>query len=110
MSSQTLGKAGPKPLSPADVIVNLRDLIVFLHRGNVPKAESIASSVAGCLSEILSSGADPKTPEVYRAQQTSFAIEEVRTLLAQRDLNGAAIAARDAAKEWKQKPTENPAG
>jgi len=32
-----------------------------------------------------------------------FAIDEVRTLMAQDDLEGAGAAARDAAKEWKAK-------
>jgi hypothetical protein len=33
-----------------------------------------------------------------------FAIDEVRLLLAERDLNGALIAARDAGKEWNSGP------
>jgi hypothetical protein len=50
------------------------------------------------------SGTDPEDLDMQRAQQTMFAIDEVRMLLAQRDFEGAATAARDAAKEWKQKP------
>ena len=42
--------------------------------------------------------------DMQRAQQTMFAVDEVRTLLSQEDYEGAATAARDAAKEWKQKP------
>ena len=42
---------------------------------------------------------------MQRAQQTMFAIDEVRMLLSQRDFEGATTAARDAAKEWRQKPT-----
>jgi hypothetical protein len=86
-------------------MARIRDLVVHLHRGNAPQAESIVADVAGHLKEIILSGADPGNFEMKRAQQTMFAIDEVRMLLAQRDFDGAATAARDAAKEWKQGAT-----
>jgi hypothetical protein len=98
------GKGQPKLLNPTDVIASLRDLIVFLHRGNGAQAESIVADVAACLNLVLKSGADPASAEMLRTRQTMFAIEEVRLLLDQRDYEGAAVAARDAAKEWKHKP------
>ena len=101
--------AGPKLINPNDVIVNLRDLVVHLHRGNGKQAESIVIEVAGYLKGIMLSGDDPRSSNMQRAQQTMFAIDEVRTLLAQSDFEGAATAARDAAKEWKQQPAPKPA-
>ena len=105
MSPRTnaLRKLELKPLKPSEVIATIRDLIVYLHRGNVTQAEPIVANVAGYLNGILISGGDPETPEMQRAQQTMFAIDEVRTLLAQRYFDGAATAARDAANEWKHK-------
>ena len=90
--------------STADVTTGIQDLIVLLHRGNTAPAESIVERVAGTLKEILRSGMDPESFPMRRAQQTMFAIDEVRMLLAQRDYGAAAEAARDAGKEWKQKP------
>jgi hypothetical protein len=92
-----------KPISTAEVIGNLRDLTVHLHRGNGAKAESIIADITGCLNQMLQSPEDPDSPEARRAQQTMFAIEEVRTLMSERDYDGAATAARDAAKEWRSK-------
>jgi len=94
------GKAGegkPKLVDPANVVANLRDLTVHLHRGNAAAATTIASQAAEQLQEIIASGDDG------RAQQTLFAIEEVRIMLSQDDVNGALAAARDAAKEWRVK-------
>lgn len=91
-------------MNDSDVNTNLRDLIVHLHRGNGPQADSIVEDVAGHLKSIMRSGADPADFGMQRAQQTMFAIDEVRILISQRDYNGAAVAARDAAKEWKQQP------
>ena len=104
MNSQTpsMGKAERKPLSSADVLSNIRDLIVHLHRSNGEQAETIVTDVVAHLKQVMTSGADPQSPEMLRAQQTMFAVDEVRTLLAQQDFSGAAVAARDAAKEWKQ--------
>jgi hypothetical protein len=87
-----------------EVTANLRDLIVHLHRGNGGKAESIMDDLAGRLNGIMLSGLDPQSFPMQRAQQTMFAIDEVRGLLSERDFNGAVGAARDAEKEWKQKP------
>jgi len=97
-------KGEPKLLNSTDVIASLRDLIVHLHRGNGTQAESILTDVAACLKEVMQSGADPESIDMHRTQQTIFAIDEVRIFLAQGDFEGAAAAARDAAKEWRQKP------
>jgi hypothetical protein len=90
-----------KLLTLPEVLASIRDLAVHLHRSNVPQAESIVADVSEYLKKIIKSGADPQNPDIQRAQQTMFAIDEVRTLLAQKDFDGAAAAARDAAKEWK---------
>ncbi|SRR5216684_113551 len=102
--AQALGKGKTKLLNPTDVIASLRDLIVYLHRGNGAQAESIVADVSACLNVVLKSGADPASADMLRTRQTMFAIDEVRLLLDQRDYEGAAVAARDAAKEWKHKP------
>ncbi len=91
-------------VSSSDVTANIRDLIVHLHRCNGGVAESIVDQVAGRLQDIMSSGTDPQSSPMQRAQQTLFAIDEVRTLLSKRDFKGAMDAARDAGKEWKQPP------
>ena len=103
MSSQP-GKAGeskPKLADTANVVANLRDLTVHLHRGNTAEARTIVAQAAEQLQEIIVSGDEPGS--VGKAQQTLFAIEEVRILLAQDDVNGALAAARDATKEWRVK-------
>ena len=89
-------------MTSSDVFASIRDLIVHLHRGNAERAELIVNEVAGCLTEVLRAGPDPDSVDMQRAQQTMFAIDEVRMLLGQGDLEGAADAARDAAKEWRQ--------
>lgn len=94
-----------KLTNPTDLIVSLRDLVVHLHRANGKQAESVAIDVAGYLKGIMLSGEDPRSSSMQRAQQTMFAIDEIRTLLAQSDFDGAATAARDAAKEWKLQPS-----
>ena len=87
------------------VTEHLKDLIVHLHRGNGVRAESIVDDVAEKLKVIMLSGMDPGSSSMQRAQQTMFAIDEVRILLGQKDFEGAVDAARDAGKEWKYKPT-----
>jgi hypothetical protein len=77
--------------------------VVHLHRSNGAKAESIVADVAGYLNQIILAGKDADEVEFNRAQQTMFAIEEVRVMLKQTDYEGAAAAARDATKEWRQK-------
>ena len=101
---------GAGVVNPLDVIANIRDLIVHLHRSNGTQAESIVVDVAGHLEGIMQSGADPGSFEMQRAQQTMFALEEVRILLADRDFEGAASAARDAAKEWRKQPPQGTKG
>src|SRR6476646_3500041 len=103
LQARAAGKDESKP-SSTDLIASIRDLIVHLHRGNGAKAETIVTEVATYLREVMSSGDDPGSPDMQRAQQTMFAIDEVRTLMAQSEFEDAATAARDAAKEWKQKP------
>jgi len=100
--ADALGKGESKPLNLSDVNGSIRDLILHLHRGNGAQAESIVTDVAVCLKQVMLSGADPGSLDMQRAQQTMFAIDEVRMLLSQRDFEGATTAARDAAKEWRQ--------
>jgi len=95
------GKA--KVADPATVAANLRDLTVHLHRGNTVEAKNIAALAAEQLQEIIKSGVEPEGILMGKAQQTMFAIEEVRIMLSQDDVNGALAAARDAAKEWRVK-------
>ena len=99
-----LGGADSKQASSSDLTARMRDLIVYLHRGNDTKAEVIVMDVAGHLKEMMRSGGDPASFDMQRAQQTMFAIDEVRIMLGQRDFEGAATAARDAVKEWKRQP------
>jgi hypothetical protein len=82
----------------------IRDLIVYLHRGNKAPAEAALEVVSGHLKTVMQSGLDPESFPAQRAQQTMFAIDEVRMFMAQQDLGGALEAARDAGKEWAQKP------
>ena len=89
---------------PAEVTAGIRDLIVHLHRGNSGLAESIVQNIAERLHEVMQSDEGAESFSVRRAQQTMFAIDEVRILMAEQDYNGAAEAARDAGKEWKQQP------
>jgi hypothetical protein len=91
-----------KVADPANVAANLRDLTVHLHRGNAAEAKTIAAQAAEQLQEIIQSD-EPESVLIARAQQTMFAIEEVRIMLSQDDVNGALAAARDAAKEWRIK-------
>ncbi len=105
MSSQPIkaGEGKPKLVDTSNVVANLRDLTVHLHRGNAAAAKTIAAQAAEQLQEIIVSGDEPGSVLIGRAQQTLFAIEEVRIMLAQDDVNGALAAARDAGKEWRVK-------
>ena len=109
-SARVAGKGEPKLLNPSEVIASLRDLIVHLHRGNTAQAESILTDVAAYLKQVMQSGADPGSLDMKRTQQTLFAIDEVRTLFTEGDFEGAAVAARDAAKEWRQMPAHKTSG
>ena len=102
-----MGKGTPDLENMTLVTENIKDLIVHLHRGNGGRAETIVDDVAGKLKEIMLSGMDPKSFPMQRAEQTLFAIDEVRILLAQREVDGAVDAARDAGKEWKQREAES---
>jgi hypothetical protein len=90
-------------VNSSDMTASMRDLIVHLHRGNGAQAETIVEDVAAFLKTTLS-GTDASSPNMHRAQQTMFALDEVRMLLEARDYGGAAAAARDAQKEWKSAP------
>jgi hypothetical protein len=90
-------------VNSSGVTASMRDLIVHLHRGNGAQAETIVEDVAAFLKTTLS-GTDSSSSNLHRAQQTMFALDEVRMLLEQRDFGGAAAAARDAQKEWKGVP------
>lgn len=87
-----------------ELTLGIRDLIVHLHRGNTAPAEAILGQLSKQLETIVQSGMDPDSFPMQRAQQTMFAIDEVRLLMGERDLDGALDAARDAGKEWNQKP------
>ena len=87
-----------------DITASIQDLIVHLHRSNGARAETIAELIAGHLKANLLAGPDDGSPDRHRAQQTMFAMDEVRLLLAERDFGGATAAARDAVKEWKSQP------
>jgi hypothetical protein len=102
------GESKPKLVDFSNVVANLRDLTVHLHRGNAAEAKTIAAQAAAQLQEIIVSGEEPGSFLIGRAQQTLFAIEEVRIMLAQDDVNGALAAARDAGKEWRQQPGAKP--
>lgn len=84
-----------------EVTASIRELVVQLIRGNRSQAESIVKALALVLNDILKSENDPGGAQIRRAQQTFFAIEETRLMLAQQDFNAAIAAARDAVKEWK---------
>jgi len=104
-----LGKGESKLLNSTDVLASIRDLVLHLHRNNAAQAELIVTDVAGYLKGVMQSGADPGSIDMLRTQQTMFAIDEVRMLLSQGDFDGAAVAARDAAKEWRQQPASGAA-
>ena len=92
-----------KIVDPATVAENLRNLTVQLHRGNSAAAKTFAEQAAEQLQEIIQAGVEPEGALMGKAQQTMFAIEEVRIMLSEDDINSALAAARDAAKEWRVK-------
>ncbi len=87
------------------VTANIRELVVQLSRGNIARAVPLAESVRTDLDAILTSDMDTGSTPKLQAQQTKFAIDEVRMLVEQQDLRGALDAARDAAKEWRTAPS-----
>ena len=105
--THAIGKGESKLLKPSEVMLSIRDLVVHLRRGNDTQAQSLLAGVTAYLNEQMRSGADPAGPEMQRAQQTIFAIDEVRLLLGQRDFVGATAAARDAEKEWRHNPVSS---
>lgn len=88
-------------MQAAEVTPTIRELIVYLTRGNRSQAESIIEDLSLFLKGVLKSKDDPETSQMQRAQQTFFAIDETRLMLAQRDFPAAITAARDAVKEWR---------
>ena len=101
MSSESVQKT----LNASELLGRLRDLTIYLHRGNRLEAEATVTEVATHLKAILLS---PGSGDTERAQQTFFAIDEARTLLSQGDFDGAASAARDAAREWREQRVQRP--
>ena len=101
MSSESVQKT----LNSSELLARLRDLTVYLHRGNRVQAESAVTEVAAYLKARL---VIPASADTERVQQTFFAIDEARTLLSQGDFDGAASAARDAAREWKTQRIQRP--
>ena len=100
-----MGREMADSVNTSELTASIRDLALHLHRGNNGLAESLVLRIEQTLKEIIRSGEDPQSFPMRRAQQTMFAIDEVRLLMSQRDLSGALDAARDAGKEWKQRPT-----
>lgn len=100
-----MGREKADLVNSTELTASIRDLALHLHRGNSGLAESLVEQIAQTLKELMHSGMDPQSFPMLRARQTAFAIDEVKLLMSQRDLNGALDAARDAGKEWKQKPT-----
>jgi len=96
-----LGKGRSNLVNSTGVAAHMRDLIVHLHRGNGTQAGTIVEDLSEFFKTTMLSGTDPESSNMQRAQQTMFALDEVRMLLEQRDFGGAAAAARDAQKEWK---------
>ena len=86
-------------MNSSKVTANIRELIVHLERGNASRSEAIVADVSVCLKGLLKSKADPQDA-MNRAQQTMFAIDEVRLMLAEQNFRGATAAARDARNEW----------
>ena len=92
-------------MNSLEVTANIRELIVHLERGNASRSEAIVADVSVFLKGLLKSKADPQGAAMNRAQQTMFAIDEVRLMLADQNFPSAAAAARDARNEWN-----NPSG
>jgi hypothetical protein len=90
--------------SPAQVTAAIRDLIVQLHQGNGRQAGVLMIEVSRLLESDTVAGSAHGGD---RLQLTSAAIGEARTLLAEKDLWGAASAAREAAKEWRTNPVSD---
>ncbi len=89
-------------MNPTSTIADdTRELIVQLRRGNGDPARALAGRVQADLNVILSSDLEAASTLWLQAQQTMYAIEEVLTLIEQRDLPGACQSARDASKEWR---------
>ncbi len=87
-------------MNSSEVAANIRELIVLLMRRNAAQAEALVEGVSGFLKQTLKSKEDARCASMQQAQQTMFAIDEVRILLAQGDYPSAVAAARDAGKEW----------
>lgn len=87
--------------NPAQVSNSIRDLIVHLTKGNGKQAGVLVAEITQTL-ETLSLA--EHAPAGDRLQLTISAIGEAKLLMAEKDLWGAASAAREAAKEWRARP------
>lgn len=87
-------------LKKLDVTASIREIILHLSRGNEERVEALRADVTAYLKGIIESGQDPSGAEFKRAQQTMFAMDELAIQLEERNVRGAAAAARDAVKEW----------
>ena len=88
--------------STATIAAKTRELIVQLSRRNADPAHALARRLQADLNTILSSDLSAASTLGEQARQTLFAIEEVLILVDQSNLQGACVAARDAAKEWRK--------
>lgn len=78
----------------------IRDLAVLSHRRNLARARPLLYEIETHLRTLVQPDLLAIDPESRRAQQTLFALDEVRILLGQSDFGPAASAARDAVREW----------
>jgi hypothetical protein len=87
-------------MNPSILVASLRDLAVLLHRRNAEAAEPVLTEIGTRLQELMVTTPDPADASFRRAQQTMFALEEVRASMNDGDFPAAVAAARDASREW----------
>lgn len=83
-----------------EVAANFREIAVLLRRGNIATAGPVLEQVAAHLRTSMQTAAGSSDADSKRAEQATFAIEEIRVLLSEGNFRGAAAAAAEAAKEW----------
>lgn len=91
---------GPTGVKSSNLVANLRELAVLLRRGNTEAAEPILEKVASFLQTVIAAGPGASDGDYKRAEQTMFAIDDLRAMLSEGDFTAAAAGAMDAAKEW----------
>jgi hypothetical protein len=91
---------GRRTLTSSEVAANIRELIVHLERRNALRSEAIVAKISGFLDGLLKSKVTLDGVEMSRAQQTMFALDEVRLMLTEKNFRSATEAARDARNEW----------